>query len=78
VARHAEATDVQVELRDAGSFLEMNVLDDGRGLPQPLLPRADSLGLLGMRERAAALGGTLTVTSTPGGGTTVTARIPAG
>lgn len=40
-------------------------------------PGAASLGLLGMRERAAALGGTITVTGIPGGGTRVAVRIPA-
>ena len=39
---------------------------------------ATSLGLIGMRERAALLGGTASVSSAPGGGTTVAVRLPAG
>ncbi|HET7746848.1 MAG TPA: ATP-binding protein, partial [Vicinamibacteria bacterium] len=49
------------------------VHDDGCGLPPRVLP---GLGLRGMRERAAALGGGLDFSSNPGRGTTVTAHVP--
>jgi two-component system, NarL family, sensor histidine kinase UhpB len=78
VARHAGATEVRVELRQDESFLELSVADNGRGFSKIAGPVAASLGLLGMRERAAALRGSTTITSTPGGGTRVTARVPAG
>jgi signal transduction histidine kinase len=54
----------------------MTVTDNGRGFEQESRPYPISLGLLGMRERAAALGGSTTVTSRPGEGTTVYVRIP--
>jgi PAS domain S-box-containing protein len=77
VARHAGATEVRIELRQDGSFLELSVVDNGRGFAKLAAPAAASLGLIGMRERAAALQGSTTVASTPGGGTRVTARVPA-
>ena len=56
------------------------VEDDGRGFdPEPALAASAAehrLGLLGMRERVALVGGTLTVESDPGRGTTVIARVP--
>jgi PAS domain S-box-containing protein len=77
VARHACATEVRVELRQEESFLELSVADNGRGFAKIAGPAAASLGLLGMRERAAALQGSTIIASTPGGGTRVTARVPA-
>jgi signal transduction histidine kinase len=78
VARHAGATEVRIELRQDESFLELSVADNGRGFAKGEASAAASLGLIGMRERAAALRGCTTVASTPGGGTRVTARVPAG
>ena len=51
------------------------VEDDGRGF-EPADVRADALGLVGMRERLALLGGTLAVESKPGGGTALLAFVP--
>jgi two-component system sensor histidine kinase UhpB len=78
VARHAGATEVRVGLRRDESFLELSVVDNGRGFSRIAGPAAASLGLIGMQERAAALHGSTTVASTPGAGTRVTARLPAG
>ena len=73
VARHAGARTVSVRLvRGAGS-VELRVQDDGSGF-QPA--NRGRLGLRGMRERAALLGGAVEVESRPGAGTTITARIP--
>lgn len=74
VARHAAATRVHVTLEAADGGARLVVRDDGRGFT----PRsvALSLGLLGMRERAAALGGQVRVDSAPGAGATVTAWVP--
>ncbi len=77
VARHAGATEVRIELRQDDSFFELSIADNGRGFAKIAGPVAASLGLIGMQERAAALRGSTTVASTPGGGTRVTARIPA-
>lgn len=78
VARHAGATEVRVELRRDEAFLELSVADNGCGFAKVEGSAAASLGLIGMRERAAALRGSTTVASSPGGGTRVTARVPAG
>ena len=79
VARHAAASRVQVELRAEDGRLELCVADDGRGMALEGEPGIGvSLGMLGMRERAAALGGEVRFTSAPGRGTTVTVRLPAG
>jgi PAS domain S-box-containing protein len=82
VARHAgEATCVSITLQrmDGGVNTSGHVLvtveDDGPGF-EPDTARAERLGLMGMRERAALLGGTLEVESSPGSGTTIYARLP--
>lgn len=76
VARHADASRVKVACRDTGDALELTVADDGKGIPEAEDARSESLGLLGMRERAELLGGRLQVNSPPAGGTRVTATIP--
>jgi two-component system sensor histidine kinase UhpB len=75
VARHAGARRVEVGLSATGDRVVLAIADDGRGLPAGE-PGPGRLGLLGMRERAAELGGNVTVASTPGGGTCVTATLP--
>lgn len=78
VTRHAEATRVDVRLVKTNAELLLEIRDNGKGFDtKQVLPR-QSLGLLGMRERALVLGGVFTVNSRPGEGTTVTMRIPVG
>jgi PAS domain S-box-containing protein len=76
VARHAKASEVKVRLAEENGDLTLEVCDNGRGIGEDDLARANSLGILGMRERALLLGGTLTITGDPGKGTTVRLRIP--
>ena len=80
VARHADAAAVSVILEAADDEVRLMVEDDGRGFdPQPVAARVRAerrLGLAGVRERAALLGGTLAVESSPGVGTTVLVRLP--
>jgi len=76
VARHAKATRVEVVLQKQRDRLVLRIHDNGRGFDSADPVRSKSLGLLGMRERAAILGGAVSVSSTPGKGTTVTAWIP--
>jgi PAS domain S-box-containing protein len=76
VARHAAARHVDVKLVQEDHSLILEVRDDGRGMPVETLNTADSLGVLGMRERAAGEGGELALSSVPGGGTVVQARFP--
>jgi signal transduction histidine kinase len=78
VARHAKATRVDVALISTGTKLELQVRDDGRGFNQEAAHRKFSYGLLGMNERARLIGGSLTIDSAPGAGTTVSIHIPLG
>lgn len=81
VAKHARAAHVQVELHQQGRTLQLRVADDGRGfdVDATLASRERGLGLFGMQERAALVGGRLTMQSTPGTGTalTLTVTLPA-
>ncbi|KAB2965691.1 MAG: GAF domain-containing protein [Thermoanaerobaculia bacterium] len=76
VARHARATRVDVLVERRGDRVLVMVEDDGVGFETGRVLRGDHFGLLGMRERAEALGGILTVESTPGSGTTVVVEVP--
>lgn len=76
VARHADATEVRVTFREEGRRVILEVADNGRGLPPDALRNPMALGLLGMKERAAVLGGDVQFHSGPGRGTTVTLRLP--
>jgi signal transduction histidine kinase len=74
VVRHADATRVEVTLRFAGG-VSLRVDDDGAGIPEA--PSRTGMGLIGMRERARALGGSVVVEPRPGGGTRVRCELPA-
>jgi two-component system, NarL family, sensor kinase len=75
VRKHAHARCVEVTLRRRGEFVTLTVHDDGRGFSPRARP-PERHGLIGMRERAKLLGGTLVVHSAPGAGTRIVARIP--
>jgi PAS domain S-box-containing protein len=76
IARHAHATEVSIEMRLVGTELVLTVQDNGGGLTPESMYREGSHGLMGARERAYMLGGTLEIGSTPGGGGRVTVRLP--
>jgi PAS domain S-box-containing protein len=76
VARHAKATRAEVVLQKQRDRLVLLIRDNGRGFDQADPSLSKSLGLMGMGERAAILGGRVNISSTPGKGTTVTAWIP--
>jgi signal transduction histidine kinase len=80
VVQHANAQRVSLLLETRAEAVTVIVEDDGRGFDVDPLMRGPAnkgwLGLYGMRERAELLGGTLTVESAPGAGTTVYARMP--
>jgi PAS domain S-box-containing protein len=79
VMRHAQAEKVTVALwQESQGNLVLEVGDNGRGISTEQASSPDSLGLLGMRERALLHGGTLTVAGVLGGGTAVTLRMPCG
>jgi|HubBroStandDraft_6_1064221.scaffolds.fasta_scaffold00066_19 signal transduction histidine kinase len=76
-ARHGKPEHVDVELRTHAQELILSISDDGVGFdPSAAAPREDCFGLDGMAERARNAGGTLTVVSAPGQGTTITTRLP--
>lgn len=75
VVRHARATRVDVLAERRGDRVMVMVEDDGVGFNPDQTWSGDDFGLLGMRERAEALGGTLTVESAPGSGTTIVVEV---
>ena len=76
IARHSGAKNSWVMLALENGSIQFEVEDDGRGISPEDLAKARSLGLKGMRERVAHLGGALEVARAPRGGTRVRARIP--
>jgi len=76
--RHAQADGISVVLDRRDGRLRLVVEDDGRGFDPEMASESDRLGLVGMRERAEILGGTLVIESLPGSGTTVVVEAPVG
>lgn len=76
VARHAEAGHVLISLDCHDDKLMLLLSDDGKGMPAANESKRNSYGIIGMRERAHSLGGTLNLLSIPGKGTAVVAIIP--
>ncbi|UVW27870.1 ATP-binding protein [Massilia sp. H6] len=74
IAKHAGATRVTVLLRRQRAHLTLVICDNGRGIEPGDRLKPQSFGLRGMSERAKALGGTLVLSSAPGGGTMVTIK----
>jgi signal transduction histidine kinase len=78
--KHAAPGRIQIQIEDDGPCLVVSIIDDGRGFvaeDAESLPAMGHFGLLGMGERAARVGGRLTVSSAPGSGTTVKVTIAA-
>jgi signal transduction histidine kinase len=76
ISRYAAASQVFITLDSGADQLGVEVHDDGRGFDPVAAEKAKTFGLLGMRERALALGGLLEVVSSPGQGTTIGLTIP--
>jgi len=77
VARHAQASRVRVRFCIEDSRLILAVSDNGRGFKPAIGDKPSGFGILGMGERAEALGGSVQITSPNGQGTTVTVSLPA-
>jgi two-component system, NarL family, sensor histidine kinase DevS len=75
VVKHAQADHVSVLLHSKPGRLAVVIEDDGRGFAEG--GETDGIGLLGMRERVALIGGTVAVESSPGAGTTIVVEVPA-
>jgi two-component system sensor kinase len=77
VAKHSEARQVKIGLLESeGKGLTLRVDDDGRGIRPDERTKPESLGLVGMRERVLAIGGSLEVSSEPGKGTRLQVNVP--
>jgi signal transduction histidine kinase len=74
IAKHSAATRASVEVRSRGARLRLRITDDGTGGAD----EAGGSGLIGIRRRIEALAGALTVTSPPGGPTTLEVELPCG
>ena len=77
VTRHAAATQVKVSLEPKKGMVTLAVADNGRGFDLQEIAASECLGLVGMRERAGLLGGSLEIRSRPGKGTKVCFKLPA-
>jgi two-component system, NarL family, sensor histidine kinase UhpB len=76
IAKHAQASRVDMTVRRAGGAIALSVSDDGRGFSPQDPRKPNSFGLMGLRERAYALGGDVRIESTPGEGTRIEVSIP--
>jgi signal transduction histidine kinase len=76
IARHADATQVIISLSQTAEGFFMKVQDNGRGIPESQLNNQRSLGVMGMKERARAFGGTFEIKSVVGQGTSVIFKLP--
>ncbi len=79
VARHAQATQIKMSISEISGAIRMEINDNGKSfeVKKALLAKNPKrLGLLGMKERVEMVGGSLTIESSPGHGTTVCAEIP--
>jgi signal transduction histidine kinase len=72
VAKHAQASKVDLSVRQVGPTLRITITDDGIGGADP----TRGTGLIGLRKRAASVDGTLTITSPVGGPTVITVELP--
>lgn len=76
VRKHAGAGHVRIRVEHTGGVVAVSVADDGRGFDPGLATHPGHFGLSILRERAAAIGGSVVVESVPGGGCEVVLRIP--
>ena len=76
ISRHADAQNATILLENTGDRLTMEVRDDGRGITKKEIMDRTSIGLTGMRERAYAMEGNLTIIGIRGKGTIVTLSVP--
>jgi len=77
--KHSGASKVRVAVQQSSGILQVEILDDGRGFEvnaKGMPSKTTGLGLLGIRERAAIVGGSLEIDSAPGRGTRIALRIP--
>ena len=76
VLRHAEASHVWITLGKPGGYYRLEIRDDGKGFDSGASMRRNAYGLLGIRERAAMLGGAAEISSELGVGTVISVEVP--
>jgi signal transduction histidine kinase len=76
ILRHAQATRINIKIEEKRGEFVLEVEDNGRGIAEDESSRSQSLGLVGMRERAQLVGGRLTISGVAGKGTVLTVRVP--
>ena len=76
VARHAAASELNIEFYKKDGELVLKVTDNGKGIPEDKISHPKSLGLLGIRERALLWDGQVKISGVQGQGTTVVVKIP--
>lgn len=76
ITRHAEASRVDVWIKNVNGYLELIVRDDGVGIPEEKMNDFKSFGLIGIREKAYIAGGKAVISSNNGSGTEILVRIP--
>lgn len=76
IARHSNATRAEIRLTLHESLVELVVADNGKGVKKRDIDKADSFGILGIRERTGLLGGKMTIAGRRGKGTILRVRIP--
>ena len=76
ILRHAEATTVDTTMKAQTGEFVLAIIDNGRGITENEISGLQSLGLLGMQERAHLIGGKINVTGVEGKGTVITVQIP--
>jgi PAS domain S-box-containing protein len=76
IARHADAQNITIALHSTPDKFTMEISDDGRGITKREISDLKSIGLIGMRERAFAIGGSLTITGMRDKGTTIVLTVP--
>jgi signal transduction histidine kinase len=74
--KHAVATLVTIHLRSEGEKIVLEVIDNGQGFAPETASETGGMGLMNMQERLEKLNGSLTILSSPGQGTRVTAVVP--
>jgi signal transduction histidine kinase len=76
VARHSQATSVQIRLHESSGKLELSIADNGRGLRDRVEAEQQGMGLIGMRARARSAGGAVKFRSGEGKGFTIDIEVP--
>lgn len=76
ITRHANATNVEILLKETPEEVELRISDDGRGITEEEISHPKSFGLMGIKERVLSLGGEVEISGVENQGTTVRVRIP--